>query len=733
MLQNTFLHLPSVGPRTERRLWEAGCADWESLWGQLRSGSLIREILSSKRQQSLFERDATNAKSLSWIDTIDQSRRAFESGSLSFFCERLKPSDQWRLLPDFIHDATFLDIETTGLSRHHHYVTVIGALNKGRFHQWVWPQRLDKFYELLSDSRLIVTFNGSRFDLPFLRRQFPELQTFSAHVDLVYSARAVGLAGGQKAVEEQLGLRRDEDLQGVDGSDAVADWCAALYGDRSSYSRLLRYNRVDVEMLPRIAAAVCEKQISANPTIPEFAAKRVPATSRVGVRPLKHAELRMSWRDARPSLQHILAPTTATFSVPVVGIDLRASSQRPTGLAVCRGDAVETAILHTDDEILNWTLSHQPRLVSIDAPLCLPAGRQSVSDDSPCRSKGGIVRVAERVLWSRGIRVYPALIRQMQGLTARGILLANALRSEGVEVIESYPGAAQDVLNIPRKKLDESLLAKGLHEFGYRFSGTKSHDELDAITSALVGHFYLANRYDSIGSEEEGFMINPLASSMSWDRPIATRMVASVVGVPGAGKTTLSKAVAAKLGWKHLVLGDALRERAAEDSELRKLLASGNLAPESVVSEIVNETLSTDKDGNFLIDGFPRHAKQAVEIKRLVGEANWKMLYLDVPDEIAVRRITHRVICNGCGLVATADSGLPCGACGSTSWVRRDEDSGDVIQSRLRRFRQDALDVITAIDVSRLMSVDATQEADVLANSIAKWLMHEGIEVSESL
>lgn len=128
---------------------------------------------------------------------------------------------------------------------------------------------------------------------------------------------------------------------------------------------------------------------------------------------------------------------------------------------------MESRILFDDEEILSLTLSARPDLVSIDAPLSLPRGRISVSDDSPCREKGGIVRDAERILWSRGIPVYPSLIRHMQGLTLRGITLARRLRESGIPVIESYPGAAQDILGIPRKRVDLNILRRGLEEFGF--------------------------------------------------------------------------------------------------------------------------------------------------------------------------------------------------------------------------------------------------------------------------
>jgi predicted nuclease with RNAse H fold len=86
------------------------------------------------------------------------------------------------------------------------------------------------------------------------------------------------------------------------------------------------------------------------------------------------------------------------------------------------------------------------------------------------------------------------------------------LRSEGIPVIESYPGAAQDILGIPRKGAGEEWLKRGLAEFGifgpYILQSVK-HDELDAITSALVGSFFLAGNYEGLGHPDEEFLIVP--------------------------------------------------------------------------------------------------------------------------------------------------------------------------------------------------------------------------------
>jgi predicted nuclease with RNAse H fold len=100
----------------------------------------------------------------------------------------------------------------------------------------------------------------------------------------------------------------------------------------------------------------------------------------------------------------------------------------------------------------------------------------------------------------------------MQKLTERGIHLAKAFRELGYNVIESYPGAAQDIMRIPRKKSSLEDLVHGLGDFGIKGTFLKektSHDELDAITSAVVGYFYLAGDYEPLGNEREGYLIIP--------------------------------------------------------------------------------------------------------------------------------------------------------------------------------------------------------------------------------
>ena len=139
-----------------------------------------------------------------------------------------------------------------------------------------------------------------------------------------------------------------------------------------------------------------------------------------------------------------------------------------------------------------------------------------MTDDDPSRQSAGIMRISERILKRRGINVYPCLLPSMQRLTERGMRLARELRSRGFDVIECYPGAAQDIMGIPRKGAGEEWLKLGLSEFGVTgdfSSQALTHDELDAITCSLVGTFYIAGLIEALGGDGEEPMIVPKLKS----------------------------------------------------------------------------------------------------------------------------------------------------------------------------------------------------------------------------
>ncbi len=148
----------------------------------------------------------------------------------------------------------YIDIETTGLSRHQCELTVVGiALEQDG------PCRVVQLLEAgLSNEKLlaalqgvdeIYSYNGSRFDLPFIQARLGvDLKRSFKHTDLMYDCWRNKLKGGLKAVERQLGI--DRHLKGVDGYMAVRLWFEYVNNnDRRALATLLEYNREDVANL----------------------------------------------------------------------------------------------------------------------------------------------------------------------------------------------------------------------------------------------------------------------------------------------------------------------------------------------------------------------------------------------------------------------------------------------------------------------------------------------------
>ncbi len=192
----------------------------------------------------------------------------------------------------------------------------------------------------------------------------------------------------------------------------------------------------------------------------------------------------------------------------VVGIDLAGSEKRDTGFCMMdEGMKCTATILHTDQEILHETLKAKPRVVSIDAPLFLPKGRKSLDIKGPPH-----FRECDKELLRMHIKFFPISLGPMRMLTARGIRLRAALEESGYEVIESFPGAIQDVLGMPRKQRGLTELEGSLRRYGVRLTRRNESyggDELDAVTSALVGLMYARGDYRAIGDPSEGLMILP--------------------------------------------------------------------------------------------------------------------------------------------------------------------------------------------------------------------------------
>jgi uncharacterized protein YprB with RNaseH-like and TPR domain/predicted nuclease with RNAse H fold len=497
MLTCTFRHFKGIGAKTERELWRSGVLNWEAF------------ATKKAAQLSMFDIADTDDESAQvWI-----SQTALAQADADYFARHLPRPEHYRIALGFPLQTLFLDIETTGLSRYYDAITLVGWSVGEKYGIYIKGDDPKPLLGAISDAKALVTFNGSLFDIPFLQQEFPCMNIPAAHIDLRFLSKRVGLVGGQKEIESRVGLQRPGVLSQLRGEAAPILWHKYRRGDIESLKLLISYNYADIEGMKFLLDTVVERFMDLN-QLPK--AIRPYKFSR-GISHLKADELFggtklvvREYEGNRGPLIHI-----DDLNVPhhhIVGIDLTGSETRPSGWSFLNNGKVSTRRIGSDDELIAATLAARPELISIDSPLTLPKGRISISDDDPGRQLYGITRECERILKKRGVNVYPSLIQSMQALTARGIRLAKYFRNIGIPVIESYPGAAQDIMNIPRKRADISLLKEGLLEFGIsgEFKHQEvSHDELDAITSAIVGLFFLSGRFEALGNDDEEYLIIP--------------------------------------------------------------------------------------------------------------------------------------------------------------------------------------------------------------------------------
>ena len=245
MLTNTFCHLSGIGPKTEQRLWDAGIRSWDDVLAG-RSLPLSEQWTQRARQQ------------------IRESVAHLESGDAKYFAERLSSNEHWRMFPSFQDSVAYVDIETTGLGGPGDYITTIALYDGKRIRTYVHDVDLIQFCDDIHAYKLLVTYNGKTFDVPFIRN-YLGAKMDHAHVDSRYVLGSLGYKGGLKGCEKALGIDREE-LDGVDGYFAVVLWWDFYRdGNEKALETLLAYNVLDVTNLETLMVMAYNMKLRGTP------------------------------------------------------------------------------------------------------------------------------------------------------------------------------------------------------------------------------------------------------------------------------------------------------------------------------------------------------------------------------------------------------------------------------------------------------------------------------------
>jgi adenylate kinase len=168
-------------------------------------------------------------------------------------------------------------------------------------------------------------------------------------------------------------------------------------------------------------------------------------------------------------------------------------------------------------------------------------------------------------------------------------------------------------------------------------------------------------------------------------------------GPPGAGKGTQSALLVEKKQMRHISTGDLLREAVKNQTPLglkaKSIMDAGQLVSDEIMIGIVQEVLKGLKGQSFILDGFPRTVPQAEALEVALKDFGLKIgkaLFLEVPRQDLLRRLTGRRVCQSCGATYHVDTkptkqeGI-CDVCGGAV-VQRKDDHESVIGTRLEAY-----------------------------------------------
>lgn len=232
MIEHYFTFLPGIGTKGQETLYRSGIQTWDAFI----TAENIPNMSSFRKQY--------------YSRLLQKARHALREKECSFF---ISVQETWRLYDTFKDSCVFLDLEA-GQQKH---IVVMGISDGEFFHSFIRGYNLDKhlMQQLLRNVKLVVTFNGSSFDLPIIKRKLGPLFSKIPHIDLKNLCASVGLTGGLKDIEQQLGLERTEIV------DVISTW-NTWYRTRKQdvLQKLLTYNREDTLNLEPIMEYCFQKK-----------------------------------------------------------------------------------------------------------------------------------------------------------------------------------------------------------------------------------------------------------------------------------------------------------------------------------------------------------------------------------------------------------------------------------------------------------------------------------------
>jgi adenylate kinase len=209
-----------------------------------------------------------------------------------------------------------------------------------------------------------------------------------------------------------------------------------------------------------------------------------------------------------------------------------------------------------------------------------------------------------------------------------------------------------------------------------------------------------------------------------------------LLGAPGAGKGTQAQRLEERYQMVQLSTGDMLRAAVASGSEVgreaKEIMDAGQLVPDDLVIRMISQRIDEpDCAKGFLLDGFPRTTAQAEALDAMLAEKDLKLdavIQIRVDEEALVERITGRFTCANCGAgyhdrFQRPQSEGVCDRCGSTDFVRRDDDKEETVRKRMEAYRAQTAPILPHYEAQGLLlGVDGMADIDEVTEQLYKVL-----------
>jgi len=203
------------------------------------------------------------------------------------------------------------------------------------------------------------------------------------------------------------------------------------------------------------------------------------------------------------------------------------------------------------------------------------------------------------------------------------------------------------------------------------------------------------------------------------------------LGAPGAGKGTQAANVARGLNLIHIASGDLFRQALEQRTELglkaKAYMEKGMLVPDDITIRMVLERLSTpDCEPGVILDGFPRNLEQAKALDKALAEPAKsidKVVYIKVPEEELLNRLSGRWICRNCQTPYHAINSPPkvwgkCDQCGGELYQRPD-DTVETVKKRLQVYFNETAPLIDYYTkAGKLLEIDGEGSVDEVSRRI---------------